>query len=135
MDKLFTALATRVSTFTGQPAAFVIAVTAILLWAVTGPLFHYSDSWQLVVNTSTTIITFLMVFIIQNSQNRDGAALQAKLDELIRALDTARNEFIGVEHLTPLELQKILTAIEEEVKGGQARTGGRASLERLIRRI
>jgi low affinity Fe/Cu permease len=135
MDKLFSALASRVSAFTGQPAAFVIAVAAILVWAVTGPLFHFSDTWQLAVNTSTTIITFLMVFIIQNSQNRDGAALQAKLDELIRALDTARNEFIGVEHLSPVELQKILTAIEEEVKGGAGRTGGRASLERLLRRI
>ena len=133
--EVFRRFARGTAEIVGSAYAFVAAVTLILGWLVTGPLFGFSDSWQLIINTGTTIITFLMVFIIQNSQNRDGAALQAKLDELIRALDTARNEFIGVEHLSPVELQKILTAIEEEVKGGAGRTGGRASLERLLRRI
>ncbi|MDW3503001.1 low affinity iron permease family protein, partial [Escherichia coli] len=75
-------------------------VGVVLIWGVTGPLFHYSDTWQLVINTGTTIVTFLMVFLIQNAQNRDGAAIQAKLDELIRSIETARNDFIGIEHLT-----------------------------------
>ena len=79
---------------------FVFAVAVIVVWAVTGPMFHYSDTWQLVINTGTTIVTFLMVFLIQNSQNRDAAAMQAKLDELLRAVDKAREQFIGIEHLT-----------------------------------
>lgn len=136
MDRLFTAIATRISSFAGQPAAFVMASVAILLWALTGPLFDYSDTWQLLVNTSTTIITFLMVFVIQNSQNRDGAALQAKLDELIRAVSGARDDFIGIEHLTTTDLHRILAAIEAQVQDteGKARTGPQ-SLERLIRRF
>ena len=91
MDRLFTTIASRIAAFAGQPVAFVIAL---------GLVFHYSDTWQLVVNTSTTIVTFLMVFLIQNSQNRDGAAMQAKLDEIIRALNDARTQFIGIEHHT-----------------------------------
>jgi low affinity Fe/Cu permease len=77
----------------------------VVVWAVTGPMFHYSDTWQLVINTGTTIVTFLMVFLIQNTQNRDGAALQTKLDELIRATTDAENEFIGIEALTDKELE------------------------------
>jgi low affinity Fe/Cu permease len=83
------------------PAHLLSAIpTTIIVWAVTGPLFHWSDTWQLVINTGTTIVTFLMVFLIQNAQNRDASAIQAKLDELIRAVGHARNEFIGIEHLT-----------------------------------
>jgi low affinity Fe/Cu permease len=136
MDKLFSSIATRVSHATGQPATFVIAVLAILGWAITGPIFDYSDTWQLIVNTSTTIITFLMVFIIQNSQNRDGAAVQAKLDELIRAVAEARDDFIGIEHLSTTELQAILAEIEREVQqiDGKASTGP-ASIKTLIRRV
>ncbi|MFZ5747405.1 MAG: low affinity iron permease family protein [Pseudomonadota bacterium] len=114
LDRFFTDVATRVAAFAGQPAAFVLSVGIILLWVVTGPLFGYSDTWQLVVNTATTIVTFLMVFLIQNSQNRDAAAMQAKLDELIRALEGARGQFIGIEHLTDMEIEAIRAALEEE---------------------
>ncbi len=114
IDRLFTAVASRVSTIAGQPVAFMVALGTIAVWAVTGPLFGYSDTWQLVINTSTTIITFLMVFVIQNSQNRDAAALQAKLDELIRATEAARNQFIGIEHRTEREVEAIRAAIERE---------------------
>jgi low affinity Fe/Cu permease len=136
MDKVFTAIATRVSAFAGQPVAFILAVTAIAVWAATGPIFGYSDTWQLIVNTSTTIITFLMVFVIQNAQNRDGAAIQAKLDELIRAVDKARDDFIGIEHLTDHQLEQIRTAIEQEARHERG-TSRRAtkSLEALIRRF
>jgi low affinity Fe/Cu permease len=114
MDRLFTTIANRIAAFIGRPVAFIIALGFIIGWAATGPLFGYSDTWQLVVNTSTTIITFLIVFLIQNSQNRDAASIQAKLDELIRATRSARNEFIGIEHLTEQELEKIRTALEHE---------------------
>ena len=91
----------------GTPLTFVLAVLLIAVWAVTGPVFHYSDTWQLVINTSTTIVTFLMVFLIQNTQNRDGLAIQAKLDELVRAVETANNKFVGIEKLTEKEVEKI----------------------------
>nr|MDP9414743.1 low affinity iron permease family protein [Pseudomonadota bacterium] len=105
MNRVFTKIATKIATLAGQPQAFVLALFVILLWAVTGPIFGYSDTWQLVVNTATTIVTFLMVFLIQNSQNRDAAAMQAKLDELLRALDPAREQFIGIEHLTDKQIE------------------------------
>ena len=108
----FEAAATRVATAAGRPKAFLLAVLVVVIWGLTGPLFHWSDTWQLVINTGTTIVTFLMVFLIQNAQNRDGAAIQAKLDELIRAVGHARNEFIGVEHLTEVELDKIREVLE-----------------------
>jgi low affinity Fe/Cu permease len=85
MDRLFTRIAGRIASWAGEPAIFILAALLIIIWAASGPVFHYSDTWQLVVNTATTIVTFLMVFLIQNSQNRDAAAMQAKLDELIRA--------------------------------------------------
>ncbi|MFD2431339.1 low affinity iron permease family protein [Sphingobium scionense] len=114
MDRIFSALSARIASWTGQPLAFILAVGVVLIWGVTGPLFHYSDTWQLVINTGTTIVTFLMVFLIQNAQNRDGAAIQAKLDELIRAIEPARNDFIGIEHLTEAELEKIKSILERE---------------------
>lgn len=114
MDQAFTAIANRVSGWSGRPATFVIALAIIIGWGLSGPLFQWSDTWQLVVNTGTTIITFLMVFLIQNSQNRDAAAMQAKLDELIRALEGARGQFIGIEHLTDMEIEAIRAALEEE---------------------
>jgi len=110
--KVFTEIASVVSRWTGKPLTFIICVVTVLVWAVTGPMFHYSDTWQLVINTGTTIVTFLMVFLIQNTQNRDGAAIQAKLDELIRA-SQAKNEFIGIEHLTDVELTEILDQCEK----------------------
>lgn len=112
MDQFFSRISAYVAAWAGQPAAFMLAVGTILVWIVTGPLFDFSNTWQLIINTGTTIVTFLMVFLIQNAQNRDGAAIQVKLDELIRALESARNEFIGVEHLTDRQLCRIRDALE-----------------------
>ncbi len=103
----FTRFAKRTSTLTGRPATFILAVLVIVVWAVTGPLFDFSDTWQLVINTSTTIITFLMVFLIQNTQNRDTEALQIKLDELIRAQKEANNALLDLEELDDKELDRI----------------------------
>jgi low affinity Fe/Cu permease len=91
----------------GHAGMFILAVVIIVAWAATGPLFHYSDTWQLIINTGTTIITFLMVFVIQNTQNRDTAAVQLKLDELIRANENARNVMLGLEDLTEEQLKRI----------------------------
>ncbi|NVN91330.1 MAG: low affinity iron permease family protein [Desulfuromonadales bacterium] len=103
----FTAFAKATSRATGRPAAFALAGTVIVVWIVTGPLFHFSDTWQLVINTGTTIVTFLMVFLIQNTQNRDSEALQVKLDELIRAIDGAHNALLDLEDLEDDELDRI----------------------------
>jgi low affinity Fe/Cu permease len=114
MNRLFTTVASMISTYAGKAITFVGAILIILVWALTGPMFHFSDTWQLVVNTGTTIITFLMVFLIQNSQNRDSAALQAKLDELLRAVGNAREaKFIGVEHLTDAEIEELRADLED----------------------
>jgi low affinity Fe/Cu permease len=114
LEKFFTRLAERIASFAGRPGAFLLATLVIIVWAVSGPLFNFSDTWQLVVNTGTTIVTFLMVFLIQNSQNRDAAAMQAKLDELIRAIDKGRNRFIGIEHETDTEIEQIRAEVESE---------------------
>jgi len=114
LDRFFTAIANHIARFVGDPLAFILALLTVIVWGVTGPIFHYSDTWQLVINTGTTIITFLMVFLIQNSQNRDAAAMQAKLDELIRAVEEARGQFIGIEHRTDKEIQEIRTLLEKE---------------------
>jgi len=116
MRKLFNNIATTIAVAAGQPLTFIVALSVIVVWAVTGPMFHYSDTWQLIINTGTTIVTFLMVFLIQNSQNRDGAAMQAKLDELLRAVDKAREKFIGIEHLTDQQIELIRTALERYAK-------------------
>ncbi len=100
----FGRFATRCSLWLGSKWAFVLAICVIASWAITGPLFHFSDTWQLVINTGTTIITFLMVFLIQNTQNRDARAINLKLDELIRAVDKARNQMINIESLSDVEL-------------------------------
>jgi len=124
MERLFTWCAGCIASYAGKPVTFVIAVLLILAWGVTGPLFHYSDTWQLVINTTTTIVTFLMVFLIQNSQNRDAAAMQAKLDELLRAVAKARADFVGIEHMTDAEIEKIRDTLEREAgagKGGKAK--------------
>ena len=106
MKRAFAEIATIIAQQSGRPTTFVVALLFIGAWAVTGPIFHFSDTWQLIINTSTTIITFLMVFVIQNTQNRDGAAIQAKLDELIR-VTAARNTLIGIETLTQDEIEEI----------------------------
>ena len=103
----FTRFAKKTSTYTGRPATFIIAVLIIVVWAATGPLFDYSDTWQLVINTGTTIITFLMVFLIQNTQNRDTEALQIKLDEVIRAIGTANNALLDLEEMDDDELDRV----------------------------
>ncbi len=109
---LFTRFSQTISSYAGKPATFVIALGIIVLWAVSGPIFGFNDTWQLVINTSTTIITFLMVFVIQNSQNRDTAALQIKLDELISKLDGPREILLDLEELDDGDLEKIRREFE-----------------------
>ncbi len=137
MDRFFTAVANRISGFVGDPLAFILALTTVILWGVTGPIFHYSDTWQLVINTGTTIITFLMVFLIQNSQNRDAGAMQAKLDELIRAVHDARGQFIGIEHRTDKEIQEIRAMLEEECAKEEedARSPGKPKSDTYVDRL
>jgi low affinity Fe/Cu permease len=111
----FTEFSKWIAEAAGHPISFSFALLTIIVWAATGPLFDYSDTWQLVINTGTTIITFLMVFLIQNTQNRDGAAIQTKLDELIRA-SAAQNTYIGIEHLTEEELDELRKRCEARAK-------------------
>jgi low affinity Fe/Cu permease len=132
MDRIFTWIATRISGAVGQPLAFSLALAVIIAWAASGPLFGYSDTWQLVINTATTIITFLMVFLIQNSQNRDAAAMQAKLDELIRAVTDARAQFIGIEHLPDHDIIQIRDQLEAEYGGGD---GGKPPPDHAVQRM
>jgi low affinity Fe/Cu permease len=115
LSKRFAHLASAVAHEVGRPAAFVLCVLVVVLWAATGPVFGFSDTWQLIINTGTTIVTFLMVFLIQNTQNRDGRAIQAKLDELI-LVGAAHNHFVGIEHLSDEEIDEILRKCEEEAQ-------------------
>ena len=98
--------------FAGHPVAFLLAFASLVIWGVTGPIYHYSDTWQLVANTATSLITFLMVFIIQNSQNRDTKAIHLKLDELIRAVNAAHNEMIDIEKLSAKDLEQLAARYE-----------------------
>jgi low affinity Fe/Cu permease len=107
MNEWFRKFAHRTASVTGSSWAFLLAVVIILAWIVTGPIFHFSDTWQLVINTATTIITFLMVFLIQNTQNRDAMAMHLKLDELIRAMQGARNQLVNLEEFSDEELQEL----------------------------
>ena len=138
MRRFFNWCATRTSAAAGHPLTFSIAIAIVIVWAVTGPVFGYSDTWQLVINTGTTIVTFLMVFLIQNSQNRDAAAMQAKLDELLRAVDEAREQFIGIEHLTDQQIELVRAALEKHAR--QLRANGKQktaedTVDRLLDRF
>ena len=108
----FGRMAQWTSHFAGHPVAFMAAAASLAIWGVTGPLYHYSDTWQLVANTATSLITFLMVFIIQNSQNRDTKAIHLKLDELIRAVNAAHNEMIDIEKLSAKDLDQLASHYE-----------------------
>src|SRR3954447_23685861 len=138
MRRFFTWLASRSAFLMGHPAAFLIATLACIVWAVSGPIFNYSDTWQLVINTATTVLPFLMVFLFQNSQNRDGAAIQAKLDELLRAVDKAREQFIGIEHLTDQQIELIRAAMErhaEQLKENPKQHTAEDTVDRLLDRF
>lgn len=107
MNEAFSHIATASSNWLGKPISFVVSVLLIVVWAVSGPFFHYSDTWQLIVNTATTVLTFLAVFLIQNSQNRDGMAIQAKLDELIHVSRQARDDLVRAENKTEDEIERL----------------------------
>jgi low affinity Fe/Cu permease len=111
--QLFNRFAKLAARATGHPAGFLLAALTIVVWVVSGPLFGFSDTWQLVINTGTTIVTFLMVFLIQNTQNRDSAALQIKLDELIRATESAHNALLDLEELDAAQLERLRQRYEE----------------------
>lgn len=114
-SNFFSRFATAIADLSGKPVTFVLAVALVLVWAISGPFFGYSETWQLVINTGTTIITFLMVFVLQNSQNRDGKALQAKLDELILS-SQAQNKFVGIEKLDEQELRDMSQTLAEKAE-------------------
>lgn len=115
MSKLFSKFATAISGLSGKPGTFALAVGLVVAWAASGPFFGFSQTWQLVINTGTTIITFLMVFVLQNSQNRDGKAVQTKLDELILT-SQAQNKFVGIEKLDEKSLRRMSTALAEKAE-------------------
>lgn len=142
-NRLFSTAANGVAHAAGMPVTFLACCAIVVVWAVSGPIFGFSDTWQLIINTGTTIVTFLMVFLIQNTQNRDGAAVQAKLDELIRA-SRSENDFIGIEHLTEEEVAEFRQRCEnaarahgEGVKAEmklEAETAGKANAARKAAR-
>ena len=113
MNDFFRKFANTTSQIVGSPWAFITAVAIIVIWAISGPIFGFSDTWQLVINTGTTIITFLMVFLIQNTQNRDAKAIHLKLDELIRSVEGARDELVDLEDLSDDDLKKLQKQFEE----------------------
>ena len=120
MNDLFRRFARKTSTVAGSAPAFVIASLMVVVWAVSGPIFHYSDTWQLVINTATTVLTFLIVFLIQNTQNRDGKALQLKLDELLTAVTTARTDLVDLEDLSDEELERLKEEFDRLADGARA---------------
>ena len=131
MKEYFRRTSSKVSTLAGSPGVFIGAVILVLVWLLTGPVFRYSDTWQLVINTGTTIITFLMVFLIQNSQNRDSKAIQLKLDELIRSTKGARMRYVGLEDLSDDDLADI----EEEIRAVTLSPSAKRALIKLHAKI
>ncbi|SRR6266481_365986 len=130
MGEFFRSFARRSSVFLGSPAAFVGAIAIVVGWAILGPMYHYSDTWQLVINTGTTIVTFLMVFLMQNTQNRDSKAIQLKLDELLRGVKGARTGLVKLETLTEEELvglESEFEALQRSRQSGPAGPPGKAS--------
>lgn len=124
---LFNTIAKKAATATGSPWTFLAAVAIVVIWGITGPVFGFNDTWQLVINTGTTIITFLMVFLIQHTQNADTAAMQIKLDELIRATAEANNELLDLEELDEARLEEIRAEYEQMAReAGDALARGRA---------
>lgn len=126
MEKFFNRMANSTAKLAGRPWTFIACLAVVLAWALTGPLFGFNEVWQLVINTGTTIVTFLMVFLIQNTQNRDAAAMHAKMDELIYAVRKADARFIGIEHLTDRELAIILEEVERRARDIHAGNPARA---------
>ena len=124
----FGKFAAQSSYYLGSRWAFVVAIGVILVWGLSGPIFHYSDTWQLVINTGTTIVTFLMVFLIQNTQNRDARAIHLKLNELIHAVDKAKNQMIDVENLSDLELEELTKTYEKIRASAQDRHQARSQV-------
>jgi low affinity Fe/Cu permease len=122
-SKLFTHLTKRAARFTGSPTCFVLALAIVAIWAATGPLFGFADTWQLVINTGTTIITFLMVFLIQSTQNRDTEAMQIKLDELLRSHRPANNALLDLEELEEAELDELRKSYEALARRSRERRG------------
>ena len=133
-SETFTHFAKWTAHAAGQPVTFAIAVGMLLVWALTGPMFQFNDSWQLVINTGTTIITFLMVFLIQNTQNRDAVAMHLKLDELIRALHGARNRLMDLEDLTEEELEELRTRYVKLAEHAKVTMESRKSPDRQTKR-
>ncbi len=131
MEKVFSHFADTISRWTGKPATFALCALSVVAWAVSGPFFGFSETWQLVINTGTTIVTFLMVFLIQSTQNRDGVAIQAKLDELIRA-GAAKNDFIGIERLTETEVAEFRAWCEKAKKDAPAESTMPTSAKRAV---
>lgn len=121
----FTRLTKATAHASGQPATFIAAVSIIVVWAALGPMFGFSDTWQLVINTGTTIVTFAMVFLIQSTQNRDSEAMQVKLDEIIRAIGNAKNELLDLEELEERDLLRIRKTYEDLAREARAKQGGR----------
>jgi low affinity Fe/Cu permease len=125
----FRRFAHRIASATGTPWAFIVALLVVLVWALAGPVFGYSDTWQLTINTGTTIVTFLMVFLIQNTQNRDAQVMQLKLDELIRAVGAARNELVDMEDLSDEELRRLQRQFEAMRKSAESARAAREAVK------
>jgi low affinity Fe/Cu permease len=123
----FGKIAARTSSWVGSPQTFVVAIALVVVWAAVGPRYHYSDTWQLIINTGTTVVTFLIVFLIQNTQNRDARALHLKLDEVIRSIQSAHNDMIDIEKLSDGELAKLAKQYERFREEYEARRDEAAS--------